>query len=843
MLAMQRDLLSLIREGRPRRVLFTTYTFSISWFETFILPALRKCGCHQIDVLVHSREERKSTDEATSLHAGTEFRVIPVNMQGKAIFHPKLTYMAGDSQDHLVVSSGNLTLSGYGKNLEVIDAVSSYQEPAVFAELAGFLDALLSDCGFAPENEAILRDYAYRARQIGAGAGDHDESARRTWLIHTLRNSAADQFAFLAERVVRPLTLTVLSPYHSPSGQPVQNLAVAVRAQNIRIGISQSTKTAPFEKVSMRFTRPVEYVVAVTEDAQRFPHAKCFELQGAESVLVMTGSVNATAQSLETTTNVEVALVRLQRHTPFAWESVEPDEYKACDFRALSQAPVGASVQATWLTSQRIAGRVFPAPGEMGVTLEVWDGEARLKRVPDVSLSEKGEFDARVADDSEYEHALRVILIGENLRVTGWLNVEAQLSASDAERRLLRAARRMRDGEFNIEDLNAVLAWLQALRAIQHPLEQSITRVNSGTQTDNTVQPQPVMLYDMWRRTFEDLGPLGASSIVTRVSLEAALAWLNSDLQDNDPATARAASDPTGGRRVKEATLGSARRLKLLEKRDEYFDDDDDEAHAQEAQAALFQEFVTKLPRGLEIDAKSALVPMIVELTGGAVLKRALAERAPRKADPTVRSELLIIDGWLTRYSKFEFSLQNREKLLPFFCAMACCAAHYHLDSSLEAVKEALQRVAGRAMPADEIEKLARMALHSRWLRRIPAADHERVASSAQVIGMCVTLSQVLEELIATVVTRPTERPLIPRVFEKIFGAVKQHRASKDKVFGNVSATSKACPVCYVTIKPKELADILAQRASLCTSCQRALFAGLDKEELAKKGLTGRFKG
>ncbi|MCS3390366.1 hypothetical protein [Burkholderia thailandensis] len=849
---MQRNLLSLIGEGRPRRALFTTYTFSISWFETIVLPALRKTGCEQIDVLVDSREERKSTDEATCLAAGIEFRVIPVLMPGKAVFHPKLVYMRGDTHDHLVVSSGNLTLGGFGKNLEVVDAVASYQEPAVFGEFADFIEDLVSRLSFAPENKAILFEYAHRARQHRTAAGDIDEAVRRTWLVHTLRNPAADQFAVLADRIAEPSTLTVLSPYHSPSGQPVQNLADAVGAANIRVGIGRNLR-APFDKASMRFTSAVEFVAAETAGDERFPHAKCFELQGRDSALVMTGSVNATSQSLETTTNVEVSLVRLLGQTPFTWEAVQPTEYRPCDFRSMAQA-AGASVQATWLASQRIRGAVYPAPGEMRVRLEVWGGEACLKHVPDVALNEKGEFDVLVPDNNvDYGRALRIVLARENLRVSGWLNVEVSLAASDAERSLLRAARRMRDGEFSIDDLRAVLEWLQSVRARRQPPEPVASPGTGGTggQAQESGQAQSVLTYDAWRRAFEDLGPLGASTAVTHISLEAALAWLNSDLEGEEPDASVEGGSDAPARKPRDAALGRVPGLKLLETaRDEYADDVEDEgdggadSRAKEEQEAMFQSFVAKLPNGLEVDAKSALVPMIVELTGGAVVKRALAGMGrPRKADPNVLSELLVIDGWLNRYSKFEYGAQNRAKLLPFFCALACCAAHYHRDSSLETVNEALQQMAGRAVPAEEIEQLAIIALHSRWLRRIPVADHASIAACAHVIAMCETLSQKLEELITIIVTRPTEKLSIPREFEKVFGAVRQHRRSADKVFGNVHAQSKACPCCYVALKPRDITDLLARRAALCTGCQRALFTGLDKAELAKKGLAGRYKG
>lgn len=851
MFAMQRNLLSFISEGRPRHALFTTYTFSISWFETIILPALRKTGCEQIDVLVDSREERKSTDEATCLAAGIEFRVIPVLMSGKAVFHPKLVYMMGDTHDHLVVSSGNLTLGGFGKNLEVVDAVASYQEPAVFGEFADFIEDLVSRLGFAPENKAILLAYAHRARQHRIAAGATDEAARRTWLVHSLRNPAADQFAVLADRVAEPSTLTVLSPYHSPSGQPVQNLADVVGAANIRVGIGRNLR-APFDKASMRFNSAVEFVAAETEAAERFPHAKCFELQGRDSALVMTGSVNATSQSLESTTNVEVSLVRLLDQTPFTWEAVQPIEYKPCDFRSVAQT-AGASVQATWLASQRIRGAVYPAPGEMRVTLEVRGGEVCLKSVPDVALNENGEFSVLVPDNVDCRHALRVILTGEKLRVSGWLNVAVSLAASDAERTLLRAARRMRDGEFSIDDFRAVLEWVQSVKARRQPSEPVAPSGagGSGGQPRESPHPQPALTYDAWRRSFEDLEPLGASAAVTHVSLEAALAWLNSDLEEDEPDASVDGGNDVPGRKPRDAALNRGRRLKLLETtKDEYSDDDEDEedgnadARAKEAQEMMFQNFIAKLPNGLEVDAKSALVPMIVELTGGAVLKRALAGLGhPRKADPNVPSELLVVDGWLNRYSKFDYSAQNRAKLLPFFCAMACCAAHYHQDSSLEAVNEALQRLAGRAVPAEEIEQLALIALHSRWLRRIPVESHAEIASCAHVIAMCETLTEKLEELIAVIVSGPTEKPLIPREFEKVFGAVKQHRRSADKVFGNVHALSKACPCCYVALKPRDITDLLALRAALCPGCQRALFTGLNKAELAKKGLAGRYKG
>ncbi|MGF6379827.1 hypothetical protein OKW31_002740 [Paraburkholderia atlantica] len=849
---MQKTLLSLIHEARPRRALFTTYTFSVGWFETFVLPALRNAGCEQVDVLVDATEACKSTEEATSLHAGNAYRVIPVSMETSAVFHPKLVYMEGGEHDHLVVSSANLTLAGHGKNLEVIDAVSSYREPAVFGEFAEFVNALLGKYSFAPENAAILRGYERRAQALRSAAGDIDEYVRTCWLIHTMTQTAADQFAVLANRLSRPETLTVLAPYHSPSGEPIQNLAAAVRASSMRVGISRVTAYAPFDESATGFREPVEYVVAETRDSYRFPHAKCFELQGRDGVLVMTGSVNATSQSLESTTNVEVALVRRLSESPFTWTAIEPTAFVPCDFRSMSFNARNPAIQATWRASQHIVGTVTPAPGAMNVALTIWEGEACLKTIPAVRLTEQGAFDVLVPDDLENTRALRLVLTGEDVTASGWLNVELQLTANDAERKLLRAANRMRAGEFNLADMGAIISYVQTLGANRRGQASPEGRTGDGTSDGGAGIPRKTMSYEEWRCGFEDLTQLGASASVTRVSLEAALHWVNSDLTGGLSISDSTAGDAGKGEPKVAAAAGTPRLKLLMSDRAEYDDDYDDEegdeeagrARVEEAGKVLLQKFIASLPRVLELDAQSAIVPMIVELSGCAVLRRALAHNQPRKADPNVPSELLVIDGWLTRYSKFDYSAQNREKLLPFFCAMACCAAHYHQDSSLQAVKEALHRVAGRAVPEDEIEQLARMALQSRWFERIPKADHERVATSGQVIAMCLTLTQQLEDLIEIVVNQPTEKPHIPREFESVMSAVRQHRGNKQgKVFGNLHPKSTACPCCFHSIKTEELNDTVTQRAMVCTNCQRALFMGLDKAELAKKGLAGRYKG
>ena len=292
---MSNTLVSVIKMARPRRALFATFTFSLSWFEALVLPALRQSNCEQIDVLVDARQACKSTDEAASLYAGSAYRVIPVYLERTTVFHPKLAYLEGwEDLDHLVVASANLTMSGHGRNLEVIDALSSDTEPAVFGEFGDFLEALAAKYSFSADSLDVLHAYRRRAATQLARAGAVDEAVRRMWLVHTLATPADEQLLNHAARIDDAHRLTVLSPFHAPSGAPVQKLAREIGVDTLRIGLDARSLIAPFTDEDVFETQP-DYVIAEREDEDpRLLHAKCFELEGRNGTLVMTGSVNAT---------------------------------------------------------------------------------------------------------------------------------------------------------------------------------------------------------------------------------------------------------------------------------------------------------------------------------------------------------------------------------------------------------------------------------------------------------------------------------------------------------------------------------------------------------------------
>ncbi|WP_163066175.1 hypothetical protein, partial [Acinetobacter baumannii] len=76
-------------------------------------------------------------------------------------------------------------------------------------------------------------------------------------------------------------------------------------------------------------------------------------------------------------------------------------------------------------------------------------------------------FSVRMKDYFERNRALRLKLAGEDLLASGWLNIEFELSADEQERNLIRAANRMRAGDFHLSDIASIFAWFQGLQSKQ----------------------------------------------------------------------------------------------------------------------------------------------------------------------------------------------------------------------------------------------------------------------------------------------------------------------------------------------------------------------------------------
>ncbi len=846
---MSNTLVSVIKMARPRRALLTTFTFSLSWFEALVLPALRQCNCEQIDVLVDARQACKSTDEAASLYAGSAYRVIPVYMERTTVFHPKLAYLEGwEDLDHLVVASANLTMSGHGRNLEVIDALSSDTEPTVFGEFGDFLQALAAKYSFSAESLDVLHAYRRRAATQLARAGTVDEEARSMWLVHTLATPADEQLLDHAARIDDAHRLTVLSPFHSPSGAPVQKLAREIGVDTLRIGLDARSLIAPFTDENVFETQP-DYVIAEREDeAPRLLHAKCFELEGSNGTLVMTGSVNATVQSLSSTDNVEVSLIRMLPKSPFKWAKATPVQFTPCEFSVDAMTARNPALQVTWTVANELVGHIEPARDTELVTLSVWDGDELAALVDEVRL-ENGKFSANMGQPANARGALRLIVEGLDLHAEGWINVELDLAGDEDQRNLAKASSRVMANEFRLEDLDTIFGWLSRLQTHVQSQEKrepgGAGRMSLSTRSGTAPAPVRKMSYDEWRASIEVPHVAKTPASLTRNTVEAVLRWLNRDVTTESPTTRpeKGGTPPSEGAPTSKAGPPVKRTLLATEKSEFTSGSSWVEEERRQRTEALYQALLEAIPKGLALEARSSVAPMLVELSGCAQLKHALVQGA--RGGHGVDHLALILQGWLTRFATFEYGEDNRGILLPFFSAMACCAVAAHSQVSLPTLREALELLAGRSLEPGEIAIGARLALRTNRFDRIPEDMKRTALEAAGAIEAEQTQSQRLVSLIEQV-TNPATKS-IPKVqprYQRAFEALWRHRKSTHSAFGVVARSTgpTACPCCYCRLHAEDASRLRADQVCLCLNCQRPVFYALDTASLDQNGLAGRYK-
>ena len=206
----------ILSARRWQSALFTTYAFSISFFESVVFRALtHRSPCEEICVIVDTDGYSSSLMERGATRVGRDYTLVPVLAPG--VFHPKCTYLSGLDGDLLLVGSGNLTFGGYGRNIEVLEVLQPQTHPEAFADFANFLEALVSTSRSEIANPVCVENFIKRARTAALTVPDND-SAEAVRLLHSCEEASIVQLETFTAPYGTPERITVLSPFHDSNG-------------------------------------------------------------------------------------------------------------------------------------------------------------------------------------------------------------------------------------------------------------------------------------------------------------------------------------------------------------------------------------------------------------------------------------------------------------------------------------------------------------------------------------------------------------------------------------------------------------------------------------------------
>lgn len=297
----------------PTYILGTTYTISLTFFESFILPFINRQALKKCVILCDEFGFRRSIAEAGALAEISNSYMMMTPSSARTL-HAKVWLMASQDKIALLVGSGNLTQSGFMQNLELFDVIQ-LSLPSVpkllFEDIKSFLKGLEGHCSDLSQHYSLLNDFFSEINVLFKEFDNKIDSDEDTDVrfFSSFRGSFFDQLA----QVVSNSDIYIASPYFGGSTEGFSLLYDAVKANSARVypGIDKKdgTVNVPLHKIQS-FPKTKVGTLKLAE-GQAFSHLKLygFRKKQEKECWLFNGSVNCTKAALSGE-NIEAGILR-----------------------------------------------------------------------------------------------------------------------------------------------------------------------------------------------------------------------------------------------------------------------------------------------------------------------------------------------------------------------------------------------------------------------------------------------------------------------------------------------------------------------------------------------------
>lgn len=295
-------------DRQAREALFLTFNVDLGFFETRLLGTVRSAGAA---VTVVADGSVFDPDARSVRAAGYSYALGVAAMKGA--FHPKLTVLAGPQRAVIGIGSGNLTVSGWHANDEVLTTVLAGCDdgiPTLVADVTAFLARLPQVVPMS----ALARDGVARtAAQLAAllDAGPLRDTGHQ--LLHSLDRPILEQLPHQPAD-----TLELSAPFHDLTGRALDALIDRFKPHEVRILVQPGQTVidpavlqhaAARHGVALRFLEPSQE----RSGPDPYRHGKLITaLAQGQPTWSLVGSANLSAAALLGTapsSNCEIAVL------------------------------------------------------------------------------------------------------------------------------------------------------------------------------------------------------------------------------------------------------------------------------------------------------------------------------------------------------------------------------------------------------------------------------------------------------------------------------------------------------------------------------------------------------
>ncbi len=299
------QMLGHFQDNKPEIALLTTFSFSPDFFERNLLPMLAGVGKDEQPTDADLNNRLKETHVLVAYDASTQpetkggfrYGLLPVSVKN-GFFHPKIILLAGTLNNGqpgawLLVSSGNLTLSGWGRNREIVGETQvGTQQAKELIDLTGWLKAYAEKTQRTDGEGSPLELLNQLERLLPKYKAHGDAN-----LFIQLPDSPGLAETLFAQDTGRTEEMTVVSPFWSDMDD-LKTLIGKLKSQKTRLVPSINREgcylfpeadVTSLAKDNIHFAR-------FSKEPERYTHAKAIEAVGKDGkTRLYIGSANFTS--------------------------------------------------------------------------------------------------------------------------------------------------------------------------------------------------------------------------------------------------------------------------------------------------------------------------------------------------------------------------------------------------------------------------------------------------------------------------------------------------------------------------------------------------------------------
>lgn len=284
-----------LKKGGYEAALITTYNIDFPFYEDVVLRRMRSSGIDHHIVMVDSRMCSQAISTRPPAMSGYHYSLAP--MRCGAAFHPKLLLLLGKEKGMLAVGSHNLTLSGYGNNLEVTNIVRYHKKKHpetlhLFKKAYLACKTWMNDYGndLPPGITDSLKKMADIATWINEETKNIDQDSDLLFTSSST-HSLWGQAAPLVKERGEIKSILGMSAFFDHSLGFIHTLS-ELSPERFHLAIQPATVGASSELLNLPSVDVMDTESLFKESAHHYIHAKLLHLQGGDNDIFISGSAN-----------------------------------------------------------------------------------------------------------------------------------------------------------------------------------------------------------------------------------------------------------------------------------------------------------------------------------------------------------------------------------------------------------------------------------------------------------------------------------------------------------------------------------------------------------------------